>query len=172
LSVAKNLTVGLRTGVLSGLTIGMEADVRYRRVPKLIPLAALIYALGVNAGLAQDSFRAVCSGFAKKVDDPSEKMGISIDFFDQRSGSASRKYTLSSIYQLKLWQGAVISSTGDSKGAVTLKNRSRLFFSGKFNLANGPEGYSMSLDGKLSQDPGRTSPFAATATLPCVNLTP
>lgn len=151
-----------------------KRDVHCRTFARLIWLSTLmtIFGLDVSATLAQDSFRAVCSGFAKNVNNPSQKMGISIDFFDQRFAGGSRKYTLSSIYQLKLWQGTVISSGDDYKGTVILKNRSRWLFSGKFSLANGAQGYSISLDGKLSQDPGREPPFSATGSLPCVNLTP
>jgi hypothetical protein len=130
-----------------------------------------MYAFGVSTVLAQDTFRVVCSGFASNADNPSQKMGISIDFFDQRSGTA-RKYTLSSIYQLKLWQGTITGSGGNYKGTVVLKNGSRRLFSGTFDLANGAQGYTMSLDGKLSEDPGNSPPFTASASLPCVNLTP
>ena len=156
------------------MAIRMEADVPYKGVPRLIALVTLMTmnALGVSAVLAQDSFRAVCSGFVENTNNPSKKMGISVDFFDQRFGSGSRKYTLSSVYQLKLWQGMIIGSGDNYKGTVVLKNGWRRFFSGKFNLTNGAQGYAMSLDGRLSQDPGISPPFVAIATLPCVHLTP
>jgi hypothetical protein len=68
---------------------------------KILALAVLeFHLLGPTLALAA---RAVCSGFAQNANDPSKKMAVSIDFFDQRSGANARKYTLSSIYQLKLW---------------------------------------------------------------------
>jgi len=49
--------------------------VPYRGVPKLIALVTLMTmnALGASAVLAQDSFRAVCSGFVENTNNPSKK---------------------------------------------------------------------------------------------------
>jgi hypothetical protein len=145
-----------------------------RSFPKSVLFTALIMmnVLRASIVLAQDSFRAVCSGFVRNTSNPSETMEISIDFLDQRYRGVSRKYTLSSIYQLRLWQGAVVGSGDDYKGTITLRHGSRRLFFGKFDLANGPHGYSMSLDGRLSKDPGAMPAFLAMGTLPCVNLTP
>lgn len=147
-------------------------------MPRFFGLLALISTsicfFGMHPANAADSFRAVCSGFAELQDGgATARMGVSIDFVDVRSGGSNRKYTVSSIYQGRLFQGTIIDHSGSGyQGKITLRNSSRRFFVGSFKLdADRSQTYNMVIDGKLNQDPsGGNGLLPGKATLPCVDL--
>jgi hypothetical protein len=127
-----------------------------------------------DIALARDSSRYVCSGVADLGGD-GEKLGISMDFFDSRAaGGAARKYVLSSIYQGKLFQDAIIDRSDNfGQGKVTLKSGRSRFYSGSFKLEQqqGGDGYVMSIEGKITNDPtGGGKLYPVKAKLPCVDL--
>jgi hypothetical protein len=127
-----------------------------------------------SAAFARDSSRFVCSGFAELGADSSDKMGISIDFFDSRAGGGNgRKYVLSSIYQGNLFQGTIIDKSEEfARGKVALKHSRSELFVGNFKLEKQQDDtYTMSLDGKINNDPGSSKTlYPAKAKLPCVDL--
>jgi len=135
-------------------------------------------ALGLGAGgtaLGRDSSRLVCSGFAElDYNGSQEKMAISIDFLDRRAaGGVNREYVLSSIYQRKLFQGKMVSTSDVWGGKIALSDGSRSkLFVGVFELEKGQnDAYTMSLDGKVNRDPsGHATLITAKARLPCVDL--
>jgi len=138
-------------------------------------LAALALGLCVSsAALARDSRQIVCSGFAEVDSGGSpDKMGISIDFYDHRAESGSgRTFVLSSIYQGKLYQGTTSDKSEEDKGRIALKHSRSQLFVGSFKLETQQDDtYSMSLDGKINQDPDQTKKlYPAKAKLPCVDL--
>jgi hypothetical protein len=139
-------------------------------------LSALALGLAIaGAALARDSARFVCSGIAEFDDKGvSDKIGISIDFFDARAeGGNSRKYTLSSIYQSKLFQGTMIDRSADfGQGKISLKNARSELFVGSFKLEKAQDdSYTMVLDGKINNDPTSSKTlYPLKARLPCVDL--
>jgi hypothetical protein len=140
---------------------------------KFAAFSALAFGLCVaSAAFARDSSRYVCSGFAELGGDSADKMGISIDFYDSRApGGSGRKFVLSSIYQGKLFQAAILDKAED-RGQIALKNSQRKLFVGSFKLEKAQdESYTMSLDGKINDDPGSSKTLQpAKAKLPCVDL--
>jgi hypothetical protein len=138
--------------------------------------SALAFGLCISGtAFARDSSRYVCSGFAELGGDSADKMGVSIDFYDSRApGGSGRKYVLSAIYQGKLFQAAVLDKgEGEyAQGKITLKNPRSKLFVGSFKLEKGQdESYTMSLDGKINEDPGSSKELRpAKAKLPCVDL--
>jgi hypothetical protein len=138
-----------------------------RTTQGLVAILVVVVLSSARTATAADSFRAVCSGF-----DELQKVGISIDFLDNRYGAAKRKYTVSSIYQGALFQGVIIDSSGNGyKGQITLKHSSQRYFVGSFSLeTDTSQKYSMHLDGKLNQDPSKNVLLPVKATLPCVDL--
>jgi hypothetical protein len=139
-------------------------------------VACSALALGVcvsTAAFARDSSRYVCSGFADLGSPADDKMGISIDFYDSRApGGNGRKFVLSSIYQGKLFQGSLINKDENDQGKVALKNGRRQLFVGSFKIDKAQDdSYTMSLDGKINNDPGSSKTLQpAKAKLPCVDL--
>jgi hypothetical protein len=146
----------------------------YRFFWLLILIPTSICAFGARSANAADSFRAVCSGFAElQSGGATAKMGVSIDFVDVRFGSSNGRYTVSSIYQGRLFQGSIIDRSGSGyQGKITLRNSSRQFFVGSFKLdADQSQTYNMVIDGKLNQDPSSGNVLLpGKATMPCVNL--
>jgi hypothetical protein len=138
-------------------------------------LAAVAITLCVpTAALARDSSRYVCSAVAGFRDgDANAKIAISIDFFDSRApGGDGRRYVLSSIYQGKLFQGAMIDRSDNfGEGSISLKNGSSELYVGKFKLEQKDDSYVMAIDGRINEDPGSSRKlFAIKARLPCVDL--
>jgi hypothetical protein len=137
---------------------------------------ALAFGLCVSSAVfARDSARIVCSGIAEFDDKGSlSKIGVSIDFFDMRAeGGNARKYTLSSIYQSKLFQGSMIDRGSEfGQGKIALKNGQKELYVGSFKLERGQdEHYTMSLDGKINEDPASSKTlYPIKAKLPCVDL--
>src|ERR1700730_16642006 len=125
---------------------------------KLIAFSALTIGLCIsNATFAKDSARIVCSGIAEFGNQGDlRKIGISIDFFDQRAKNGQdREYTLSTVYQHKLFQGSMIDK-GErwGQGRINLKNTRTELFVGNFRLeAEQKDSYTMVLDGKINDDP-------------------
>jgi hypothetical protein len=124
---------------------------------------------------ARDSARYVCSAIVElRVEGGSRQIGISIDFFDGRAESGdARKYTLSSIYQGKLFQGTVIDRSDKfGQGRIALKNGRSELYVGSFKLEKQrSDSYAMSLDGMINDDPARGKMLYSIKTrLPCVDL--
>jgi hypothetical protein len=93
---------------------------------KPISVAALAIGLCLSGtAFARDSSRYVCSAVAAyQAEGSDSQIGVSIDFFDSRAENGSaRKYVLSSIYQGKLFQGAMIDR-GETfgQGSIAMKN--------------------------------------------------
>ena len=128
-----------------------------------------------GAAAARDSAHYVCSAIVSYGEgDNVDKMGLSIRFDDRRAESGSgREYTLSAVYQIKLFQGIVIDRSDNfGQGKITLKNGSYEYFAGSFKLVQGKnDTYSMVLDGRINDDPFQSKRTAKIkATLPCVDL--
>jgi hypothetical protein len=142
------------------------------------PVAFAAVAIGLclsGTAFARDSSRYVCSAVADyQADGAASQIGVSIDFFDSRAeGGSARKYVLSSIYQGKLFQGAIIDR-GETfgQGSITLKNGQSELFVGKFKLEQQKDdSYVMAIDGKINDDPASGKKlYPIKANLPCVNL--
>jgi hypothetical protein len=128
-----------------------------------------------SASFARDSSRIVCSGIAEYGNPGNlDKIGVSIDFFDRRARNGSdREYTLSSIYQRKLFQGSMIDKSDQfGQGTINLTNVRSQFYVGSFTLEQGQgDNYTMILDGKINDDPsGGNILSPIKARLPCVDL--
>jgi hypothetical protein len=125
--------------------------------------------------LARDSSRYVCSAVVEyQVEGSPSQIGVSIDFLDTRAENGdARKYQLSSVYQGKLFQGAMIDrSENYGQGTVTLKNGESQLYVGRFKLEQRPDDSCvMVLDGKINDDPaaGKTL-YPIKVRLPCVDL--
>src|ERR1700674_1927484 len=122
---------------------------------KRITSCALAFGLCISsAAFARDSARIVCSGIAEFGNQGDlGKIGVSIDFFDQRAKDGqNRKYTLSTVYQHKLFQGSMIDKGEQwGQGKITLKNARSELFVGGFKLETGQkDSYTMVLDGKIN----------------------
>jgi hypothetical protein len=141
---------------------------------KPIIMLGLAFSLGATGtALGRDSSRLVCSGIAEiDYGVPPEKIAISIDFLDRRAvGGVNREYVLSSIYQGRLFQGKIISTSDVWGGKIVLSNSRNKLFVGTFKLERQDDAYAMSLDGKINKDPsGRSTLIVAKAKLPCVDL--
>src|ERR1700674_415367 len=125
---------------------------------KRITSCALAFGLCISsAAFARDSARIVCSGIAEFGNQGNlDKIGVSIDFLDVRARNGSdREYTLSSIYQRKLFQGSMINKSDKwGRGKIVLKNAGSQFYIGSFKFERGrDDNYSMILDGKINDDP-------------------
>jgi hypothetical protein len=143
---------------------------------KLIAFSALTIGLCIsNATFAKDSARIVCSGIAEFGNQGDlRKIGISIDFFDRRAKNGQdREYTLSTVYQHKLFQGSIIDKGEQwGQGKINLTNSRSELFVGNFKLEAGPnDSYTMVLEGKINDDPASGKPlYPIKAKLPCVDL--
>jgi hypothetical protein len=142
------------------------------------PIAFAAVAVGLclsGTAFARDSSRYVCSAVADyRAEGVDSKIGVSIDFFDSRAeGGSARKYVLSSIYQGKLFQGAVIDR-GETfgQGSIAMKNGQSELFVGTFKLEQQKDdSYLMAIDGKINDDSAYNKKlFPIKAKLPCVNL--
>jgi hypothetical protein len=139
-------------------------------------LAAVAIVLGApSAAFAADSSHYVCSAVADyRADGADSKIGVSIDFYDSRAeGGNARKYVLSSVYQGKLFQGAVIDRSGKfGQGSIDMKNGQSELYAGTFKLEQQPDqSYVMTIDGKINDDPADSKKlYPIKAKLPCVDL--
>ena len=145
----------------------------------MIKHAALaILAVGLclpGTAFARDSSRYVCSAVVEyQADGASSQIGVSIDFLDTRAENGdARRYQLSSVYQGKLFQGAMIDrSENYGQGTITLRNGESQLYVGRFKLEQrSDDSYVMVLDGKINDDPaaGKTM-YPIKGRLPCVDL--
>jgi hypothetical protein len=143
---------------------------------KQAAFAAVIVSICLSGtAYARDSARHVCSAVAElKIEGGSEKLGISIDFFDVRAENGNaRKYVLSSVYQSKLFQGFTIDrGVNWGQGKIAMKTGNSQFYVGGFKLEQqSDDSYTMVLDGMINIDPSASKKlYRVKAKLPCVNL--
>src|SRR6516162_2945884 len=95
----------------------------HRMTKRIIMLGLALSLSATSAALGRDSSRLVCSGIAEIDGVSPEKIALSIDFVDHRAmGGVNREYVLSSIYQGKLFQGKIISTSDVWGGKIVLNN--------------------------------------------------